>query len=73
MTKRINITLHFAGGPLDGSVRPQQIPADWHTIRYEHLPRTDASARHIYSGAREPADRDVQLQYVGAQRMESTA
>ena len=73
MSNRITIKLHFDGGPLDGSVRPQQIPADWRTIRYEHCPRTDAIASHIYSGDREPADQAVRLHYLGAQRAESTS
>ena len=67
----MEVILHFQGGPLDGLVRPKQIQADWCLIRYEHLPRTDASTRHIYSGNREPSDLEIQLVYVGAERLES--
>lgn len=65
--KQIDIKLNFAGGPLDGSERRQRIPADWAVIRYEHRPRVDAAIRHVYSGQRQPGDRQVQLQYIGAQ------
>ena len=71
MAQQINIKLHFLGGPLDGTDRLQQIPADWGVIRYEHMPRTDAKSKHVYSGLRKPEDREVRLRYVGAQQTEA--
>ena len=67
-----NITLHFAGGPLDGSEVQQCIPSVWQVVRYEHLPRTDASTLHLYSGTRRAEAQDVQLQYIGARSREAS-
>ena len=69
---QVEITLVFEGGPLDGSVRLQSIPADWSLIRYEHLPQVDSGSRHVYRGTRSRDDHEVQLMYMGASRMDVT-
>ena len=58
--------LHFLGGPLDGSSCKQPVPAEWQVIRYEHVPRDDRRTVHVYSGKRQPEQREVQLQYIGS-------